>query len=320
MNTHRLAPTIAIALLFAASALAADARIEIQRDDAKGEMHIRIDGRDALVYQYGSEVDLPHYYPVHSPSDKLLTIQQTDPYPHHRSFWFADTVVLEGQRQVSFYNALYSRMDKKDPKSPFRDHIKQVEFLPVKAGGNQAEFAKKLVWEMDRKTPVLDELREVRAVALGQGEYFLDMRCTVTASYGDVKFVSDGAHYAWPYVRIHPQFSVQKGGKIVNSEGGFDQKGTNGKPAHWVDYSGTVEGATEGLTIFSHPDNGYPHLWLTRDYGTFGPRRMDPQNGKPFTVKKGQSLKQRVGILVHTGDVKAGKVAERYNQYVEGKL
>jgi len=41
---------------------------------------------------------------------------------------------------------------------------------------------------------------------------------------------------------------------------------------------------------------------------------------QPFTVKKGESLKQRVGILVHTGDVKTSHVARRYREYVEGKL
>jgi hypothetical protein len=296
------------------------ARIELKRDGDKGQLQIAIDGREALVYQYGPQVDLPHYFPVRSPSGKLLTIQQTDPYPHHRSVWFADTVELAGQRKVSTYNALYSRVDRNDPKSPFRDHVRHVEFLPETVTGNEAKLGMKLVWEMDLNVPVLDELREMRVVALGDGEYFVDLTFTLTASHGDVTFVSDWAHYAWPYVRICPEFSGEKGGKLVNSEGGTGQNGTNNLPARWVDYSNTVDGVTEGLAIFSHSDNQHPHRWLTREYGTFGPRRHDDRSGKPFPVKKGESLKQRVGILVHTGDVTSGKVAERYQQYVDGKL
>jgi len=296
------------------------ARIAIQRDDDRGELKIVLDGKEALVYQYGKEVDLPHYYPVRSPSGKPLTIQQTEPYPHHRSFWFADTVQLAGQRKASFYNALYSCADRKDPKSPFRDRIRNVEIVPGENQGNQAEISMKLVWEIDQKTPVIDEARKMRIVALGGGEYLLDITFTVTASYGDVTFLSDTAHYAWPYVRICPEFSVQKGGAIANSEGGVNQAGTNGKPARWVDYSSTVDGATEGLAIFCPPDGDSPVSWLTRDYGTFGPRRADPQNGKPFTVPKGESLQRRVGILVHSGDVQGGRVAERYAEFVEGKL
>lgn len=132
-------------------------------------------------------------------------------------------------------------------------------------------------------------------------------------------FTSDAVHYAWPYVRIDPAFSVDKGGTLTNSEGGVNQKGTCDKEARWVDYSNTVEGVAEGLAVFSHPDNGPPPQWLTRDYGTFGPRRDAARSGKRFTLAKGQSLTQRVGILVHAGDVKAGRVEERYQQYAKAK-
>jgi len=313
--------SLAISLLLAAAAVPSEpARIELKRDDAQGQLHVLLDGREALVYRYGSDVDLPHYFPVRSPSGKPMTVQQTEPYPHHRSLWFADTVQLEGRRKASFYMALYSRADAKDPKSPFRDRVRHVEFLPDRVENGQAEIGTKLVWEMDGNVPVLDELRRVRIVALGQGEYFLDMTFTLTAAYGDVHFVSDATHYAWPYVRMCPEFSVAQGGKIVNSEGGVDQAGTNGKPARWVDYSNAVGGETEGLAVFSHAEDGQPRLWLTRDYGTFGPRRDEARNGKPFTVKQGESIAQRVGILVHRGDATSGRVAQRYQQYLDGKL
>jgi hypothetical protein len=67
-------------------------------------------------------------------------------------------------------------------------------------------------------------------------------------------------------------------------------------------------------------ENDHPHTWLTRNYGTFGPRRNDAQNGKKFTLKKGETLTRRIGVLVHNGDVKSGKVAERYEEYCKGKL
>lgn len=110
------------------------------------------------------------------------------------------------------------------------------------------------------------------------------------------------------------------GGTITSSEGGINQAGTHGRVARWVDYSNTVGGRTEGLAILSHPDNGHPHKWLTRDYGCFGPRRPDARSGKRFTLEKGKSTRQRVGVLVHRGDVTAGKVADRYERYTKGEL
>ena len=35
---------------------------------------------------------------------------------------------------------------------------------------------------------------------------------------------------------------------------------------------------------------------------------------------KGESIGTRSGVLVHKGGVKSGRVAERYQAYVDGKL
>jgi hypothetical protein len=300
---------------------AADAPRVQTVDDGKGQLAIQVDGREAIVYRHGPDEDLAHYWPVRSPSGKLLTVQQTEPYPHHRSFWFADKVQLADQRPVEFYGALYSNGRGADNrKPPFRDRVRHAEFVSMDSEGDQLTITSKLVWEMDFDTPVLDELRQLRVVALDRGQYFLDVKFTLTAAYDDVTFVSDAVHYAWPYLRMSPEFSVQQGGVITNSEGGKNQAGTNNQVARWVDYSNTIDGQTEGLAVLSHTENEHPHRWLTRDYGTFGPRRVDAKSGKRFTLAEGQSISRRVGIYVHLGDVEEAKVGERYRQYVEGEL
>lgn len=295
-------------------------RITFERDDQAGQLYVLLDGHEAFAYRYGDDVDLPHLFPVRSPSGHWLTIEQTKPYPHHRSLWFADTVRLAGHRRASFYNAFYTSAASSDPKAPFRDHIRHKTFSFAHSAENHAELCLTLLWEMDRTVPVLDEVRQMRVVALEAGQYLLDLTFTLTASYGDVTFESDAVHYAWPFVRMNSAFSVGNGATITNSEGGLNQAGTNNQRARWVDYANTVRGQTEGLALFSHPDNGPPPRWLTREYGTFGPRRPDEQSGKPFTLKKGEHLRQRVGILVHRGDTEAGRVAERYALYAAGKL
>jgi hypothetical protein len=323
VTSAALVSSVAIASSFVSAAEPANAdrsatpRIQLERDDAAGQLRALIDGREAFVYRYGADVDLPHYWPVRSPSGKSMTIQHPDPYPHHRSFWFADKVRLAEQRDVNFYACLYTGQDNKPP---YRDHVRHVELLANAGTPQEPVIRTKLLWEMDADKPVLDELREMRVVALGDGEYFLDVTFTVTASYGDVTFTSDATHYAWPYIRMDPAFSVQQGGTITSSEGGVNQKGTNGKEARWIDYSNTVEDQTEGLAVFSHADNEQPHQWLTRDYGCFGPRRVDARSGKPFVLERGESLKRRVGVLVHRGNVSGGKIAERYEAYVRAKL
>lgn len=328
-----------LSLILVASGYAKD-RVELKDDAAQGQLQVKIDGREAFSLQYGADHDMVHVFPLLSPSGKQLTIQRNDPYPHHRSFWFGDTVELAGGPKASFYQPWYSRVDPKDPKSPFKDQIRLIKFTKMEVTPQGADIAAQLLWSCALgKTPVMDDFREMRIVPLGEGEYFLDCQFKVTASYGDVTFRSDQTHYAWPYFRMHPQFTVDGGkvpfkatkdkaapaakpagtGRITNSEGKIDGKDTCMQPARWVDYSGTVDGLTEGMAVFANP-KGPPPKFFTRDYGTFGPRRPDERSGKPFVLKKGESLTQRVGVLVHRGDVKEGRVAERYQQFAEGKL
>jgi hypothetical protein len=207
--------------------------VEVKRDDAQGRMQVLVGGQEVLAYLYGKDLEMPHFYPVRSPSGKPMTTQKTEPYPHHRSFWFADDVQLEGKRKASFYNAWYSGKDRKNPAPPFKDRIRHAEFLPDRVGEDKAELGMKLVWEIDEGVPVIDEQRTVRIVPLGKGEYFLDLAFVVTASYGDAKFVSDAVHYAWPYLRMDGGFTPKGGGGgAVPPVGGGETLRESATPRH----------------------------------------------------------------------------------------
>ncbi len=316
--------TILITWLCSCGLAPAADSIEFELSTAPGRLRILIGGQEALVYHYGTNWDLPHFYPVRSPSGKSMTVEKPDPYPHHRSFWFADTVQLEGHRQASFYNALYSgRGDKQDPQPPFRDHIRQVSLtVPDNlTAAHKRELITQLIWEMDdAKVPVLDETRWLIITALANGEYFLDLEFMLVANYGAVTFQSDAVHYAWPFIRLNQDFNASAGGVLVNSEGSRGEADTNMKIARWVDFSRGRGATAEGLAMFSHPTNEQPHQWLTRDYGCFGPRRIAAKSGKPFVLSRGEKISTRVGVLVHRGDVQSGQVAERYQLYFKGEL
>lgn len=304
-----------------AACRAAPPAVSLAQDEAAGRLTVLVGGREAFVFQYGPDLDLPHYWPLRSPSGRNLLVRKAEPYPHHRSFWFADTVRLEGEgegegREASFYNALTSGvpLGNGDFCPPFRDRVRLVSFPRLEAAGDRAVVEAELVWESEGR-PVLDERRRLAVRGLGGGEYLLDLTWTLVAAHGDVRFTSDDVHYAWPYLRLDPAFSGEKGGRIVSDTGASGQDATNMKPALWIDCSNTVDGVTEGVAVFQFPD-GREHRWLTREYGTFGPRRPDDLSGKPFTLKRGGSIAQRVGVLVHRGDAGSGRVRERYEKYI----
>ena len=73
------------------------------------------------------------------------------------------------------------------------------------------------------------------------------------------------------------------------TEGNTDRRKRTTQTANWIDYSNTVEGETEGLALFIYPDDE-PHRWLTREYGTFGPRRSEKLSGTKFTLHSGESF------------------------------
>jgi len=306
---------VILSILWPALSGAEAPKVELRRDDAAGRLDVLAGGTVVFSYQYAETLDLPHYWPLNSPSGKSMLVRQTEPYPHHRSFWFADTVRLDGGREISTYNAYYSGRKEGENiyRPPFQDHVRHLKFTRLETKEDQAWVDSELVWEMEGNRPVLSENRHMAFYLLPNGEYFLDLNFTLTAALGEVLFISDDVHYAWPYLRLETRWS----GEITADTGATGQEATNMKVAKWIDYSNTVEAETAGVAVFQWPD-GKDHRWLTREYGCFGPRRPDDRSGKSFVLKKGESITQRVGILVHAGDVKSARVAERYQKYVEG--
>ncbi|TWT83455.1 hypothetical protein CA13_49200 [Planctomycetes bacterium CA13] len=323
-----LSATLTFPLLSSVAGEPKTARVVVDVNDDAGSMTMTIDGKTALVYRYDSSVDLPHFDPFNSSSGRPMTVKITEPYPHHRSFWVAEERVhLEGQpERAGIYNALYSGVTDKTkskwPVAPYKRRVVHVEFSGLKTDGDLAEIDEKLTW-MNGDVPLLDELRHYRVRALDKGQYFLDFSFELRATYGNVTITRDASHYAIPYIRMNDTFNVEKGkGKIVNSEAGENQEGTHNQLATWVDYSAPLEGQqdSEGLACFIHSSKKPPHLWLTRDYGTWGPRGPKGFHVATFTINKGEIYDQRVGLLIHNGDAETGDVAKHYQAYCNGGL
>ena len=290
--------------------------LRLDRDDAAGRVVVAEGAHEIVTWQFGEQFAIPHWFPLKSPSGKDLVVQHPEPYPHHRAVWLADKVQLEGGPIVDFYHCFQNQIDKNDASKGYRHFIRQRALPRCEATGDRATLTASLQWLVDGTQPALDDDRTLVVTALGDGEALLDLSWTWTASHGAVTFHSDWVHYAWPYLRMHPQFSVERGGVLVDDVGRRGQAGTNAQYANWMDYSNTVDGVTEGVAVLL-PQDGAWHKWLTRDYGTFGPRRTDALSGTKFTLAKGESISGSVRLYVHKGDAKTGEVAARYRDYVK---
>jgi hypothetical protein len=309
-------------LLCACASPPSGPRVELA-DGGDGTLAVAVDGRSAFAYQGAPCFAIPHVHPLIGPGGRTLLVQQTEPFPHHRSLWIADRVQLEGGRDVDYYHDWKNLRDPERPELGHASFIRHDRFADLDAGPGRAAFTVHSTWVEGTGAdgaarPVLADQRWFEVRALGGGEYLIDLRWELTAAYGPVTFRSDAVHYAWPFLRMDPAYSVPQGGVLCDDRGRTGQAATHGEVARWIDFSNTVEGQPEGVAVFVFPD-GEEHSWLTRDYGTFGPRRPAATSGTGFVLAEGRALGGRVGILVHRGDAVGGRVEERYLEYVGGE-
>ena len=128
-------------------------------------------------------------------------------------------------------------------------------------------------------------------------------------------------------IRVAPELNSPPG-RMVNSRGGHGEPEIWGKPAEWVDYSGTIGGRQIGIAIFDHPQNfRHPTTWHARGYGLFSVNpfglrafTQDAKQDGTHTIPPGGSLTLRYRVLIHPGDDQQAHIADAYRQYASGQL
>ncbi len=295
------------------------------------EKHVDFrDGKELVArYHTGPEVAKPYFYPLAAPGGLKVTRGvpvpkgETDDHPHQKSAWFCHgDVIPEG---IELKHKIKG--------------VKGVDFWSEAAGHGKIVCAKVNAedargeavivtlneWRTADDVKVLDESRTIRLRPVEGGYLFvfdIELKASVCPlTFGDTKEGSFG-------VRVPDSMTEKKGkGVLTNAEGKQGMKAIWGQRSEWSDYSGPVGDKDEtlptaGVTIFDHPKNPVPACWHSRDYGLmaanpFG-RNAFPgaKEDKLVKLAKGESLKLRYGLLLHKGDVKEGKVAEVYGQFV----
>ena len=117
-------------------------------------------------------------------------------------------------------------------------------------------------------------------------------------TFGDQEEMGFGA-------RVATAITEKNDGVITSSTGLKTAKNTWGQPAEWCDYSGAVDGQRIGITLLSDPNNLRPSWWHNRDYGVFvanpfGRAAMKQGTASRVDVKKGEHLRLRFGVLLHS--------------------
>jgi hypothetical protein len=236
---------------------------------------------------------------------RAATQDEKQDHVHQRSFWFTHDDV----NGCGFWN-----------EGPGHGTIVHREFLELR-GGDQAVIATRNAWTAPDGQVLLDDKRRL-TFAVQPTFRWIDFDITLTAldgpaTFGDTKEGTFGLRVAGPLA-----VDSQHGGKIVNSHGQTDAAAW-GKPAPWVDYSGTLDGKPVGIAILNHPASfRYPTYWHVRTYGLFaanpfGLRQFQgsDQVDGTYVLPPHQSLSLFYRVVLHEGSAETAHVDELFAQY-----
>jgi hypothetical protein len=301
-----------------------------------GEVAVTVGGKPftTLVAQKDG-LAKPYLYPILAPNGAAVTrdwpmksgtANETKDHVHQKSAWFCHGDVIPEGVELKVKSS-DRRVAGVDFWSESKGHG-TIETTAFRKTTKRNMIGLDLDWKAPEGLTIMKEVRMYEFSVVAGGRL---IRCSSTLSaidfpltLGDTKEGSFG-------IRVHDSLRMTlKGGDgmLTNSQGKSGMKDVWGLPADWCDYSGTVDDKKVGVAVFAHTGNPVPSLWHARDYGLlaanpFGRKVAGFPAAKDKTdlyrIEKGKSATFRFAIFAHDGDVKAGKVAEAFDAYVNGR-
>jgi hypothetical protein len=272
---------------------------EVEAKLEKNHVEVTVDGRLFTRYKFDSSQKYPYFWPVCGPaSNKTVTTETSEPYPHHHSLFFGCDRVNGGNywQDINERGQIVSQ----GPKI-------------VRESGNRVVFTDVCLWRQPGKEPVIQDTRRIAVSAPRKDLRFIDFKISLKA-LTDIRILK--TNHSLFSARVVPQLSVRAGGTLINAEGKTGEEGTWGVASAWCDYWGKRRGITEGIAILENPDNRwYPSKWFTRDYGFFSPTPMHWLEDGHFDLAERHILTLRYRVVVHAGDDKDAGIEELFEEY-----
>jgi hypothetical protein len=262
-------------------------------------LHIQIDGKPFANYHYSdTKTTRPFFANVKTPSGVQVTRNHpldpekdlTDHETMHLGIWmsFGD---ISGND--------YWRLKAKTK------HERFVE-APKGGPGKGSFTVRNYYWNVEDTDRIAEEVATYTIEVVDDG--YLLLWDTRFSPYGETEEIVFGDQEEFGLgIRTQTKIAEQFGGQITDSEG---RKGADeiwSKSADWIDYAGELEGQWIGMTIMPDPENFRPSWYHARDYGlivanAFGREAMQAGDKSEVPVKKGETLRLRYGVLIHSAD------------------
>lgn len=315
---------VAAAWLSTTSAMAAPVKLERSQD----KIDVSVDGAPFTTYYFSKDVAKPYLMPLRTPSGLIVTrgfpsandVSAGNPKnssfePHQRPLYFAHGNIdgLDFWEEPVF-DKYYTDHGHQAYGRMVLEKVEQVQ-----EEGDAATIRARFRLEDQNSRPIAEETQTYifRSAA---GTRTIDCEFVIEANTGPV-ILGDTKEGTFG-IRLAPELSGSHA-HMINSSGAEGESAIWGKPADWVNYSGTISGKPVGIAVFDHPKSfRHPTTWHARAYGLFaanpfGLREFtkDPKQDGSWTVPEGQSLTFRYEVLIYDGDFSASRIADAYRQY-----
>jgi hypothetical protein len=304
----------------------------------RGEDRIEVFAGDKpfTTYYFLAEVAKPYLMPLRTGSGIVVSraypvvndLQGADPNarylePHQRPLFFGhgnvDGLDFWGEEVFSRYSST-RELNTRESKHSFGHMVlEKVEDIrdgdasaTIRASFRLEDPGKNLLakesqtytFQGDERTRIIDCEYTIHALAMP-----VDLGDTKEGTFG---------------IRLRKELSAPLV-HMSNSQGGEGEPAIWGKPADWVNYSGTVEGKQVGIVVFDSPKSfRHPTTWHARAYGLlaanpFAAREFTKDDNKDgsWTIPEKKSLTFRYRVVVYDGEFTAGQLAEMYRSYTE---
>jgi hypothetical protein len=313
----------ALVLALARSIAAADADSEpVEFAQGDGRLTVSIDGLPIAVYFFKDDtITRPFFAHVRAPNGTQVT-------RHHPP--------IEGQDSVdhgTFHPGIWMSFGDISGSDYWRilAPVRHSEFVErPKGGAGKGSFSVRNEY-LDQKDPSKVVCEEVaRYTFLARPEGYLIVWDTTFSSdhgfaFGDQEEMGLGFRVATPLrVERKTDGGLPPGnGTILDSQGRKNGDQVWGNSADWCDYSGTIAGQRDGITLFCHPKNLRPSWFHARDYGLleanpFGRQAFGKGEKSSVLISPGEKLRLRYGLLIHSGSPKSHPdYAAAYQDYLK---
>ena len=260
---------------------------------------IEVEGKLFTRYTFAPSQKYPYFWPVIGPlSGESVTIETSEPFPHHHSLFFGCDRVNGGNywQEANERGQILSQGPK-----------------VAEAAGSRVSFTDECLWQQPGKEPIMRDRRRITITAPAKDRRVIDFAIALEPL---VDINIQKTNHSLFSARSMPELSPKGGGTLINAEGQTGEKPTWGQASAWCALYGERKGATEGLAILQHPANRwFPAKWFTRDYGFMSPTPMYWPEGESTSLAKGETVTLRYRVLVFAGDVRQADVAGLYAAY-----